>query len=249
MELVDILRVLVRRRIGVVVALALSVLAGAAVQYQISLLPPRLGERVSTSSTAHTRLLLTAPAQPPTVDLNSELGDTLGLRAGLLADRMTTYAVRQEIAERAGIRPEDLAVLSPASQGPPLAVPIGVEAADAARLTSEPYALSMAADPTIPIVSFSVAAPDAEGARHVAQAATAAYEGLVAAGTGPKFHLSVEKLGTIRTQTTVSRPSKMIGIAAAFVVFVLVAAGLVLLHGLRMRLRPAELVERESFGY
>jgi hypothetical protein len=152
MELVDIYRVLARHRIALAVVAVLAVLAGLSVQYHLTFFPPSLSERVTTTTTAQTRLLLDAPEQPPTIDLDSGVADTLGLRAGLLADLMTTGSVRSAIANSSGIRESDLAVLSPASQEPPLAIPLAVESADAARLTSEPYVLSVAADPTIQIV-------------------------------------------------------------------------------------------------
>jgi hypothetical protein len=236
MELVDIARVLLRQRLGLVLAVALAVLAGLSVAYRISLSPPALSPRVTTSSAAQTRLLLDAPAQPPTVDLDSGVADTLGLRAGLLADEMATDPVREAIARRAGIAASDLAVLPPSSQGPPpLAVPIAVESADAARLTSEPYVLSLAADPQIPIVSFSVGAPDVATARRIARAATESYQQLVAAGATPRFRFSVVRLGEIRTITTIKRRSPVLGAVAAFVVLILAAAGLVLLGGVRAR--------------
>jgi hypothetical protein len=237
-ELVDIGRVLVRQRLGLAVALVLAVLAGLAANYHISLSPLGLSERVSTSSAAHTRVLLDAPEQPPTVDLDSGVADTLGLRAGLVADLMATDTTRAAIAKRSGIAPSDLAVLSPASGAPPLPIPLAVEAADAARLTSEPYVLSIAADPKIPIVSFSVAAPDVTAARRIARAATDSYKEIVASGANrtPKFRLSVVDLGVIRTTTTVDRPSKVIGLAAAIAIFLLTSAVLVLVAGMRARL-------------
>jgi hypothetical protein len=234
MELVDIAKVLLRQRAGLAVALVLAVLAGLAVNYHISLSPPGLAKRMSTSSAAQTRLLLDAPAQPPTVDLDSGVADTLGLRAGLLADEMAEDSVRQSIASASGIAVSDLAVLPPSSQGPPpLNVPIAAESADAARLTSEPYVLSLAADPQIPIVSFSVAAPDAASARRIAHAATQAYERLVAVGATRKFHFSVDHLGSIRATTTVEGRSPIIDVVVACVLFALMAAGLVLLGGIR----------------
>ena len=239
MELVDIGRVLVRQRVGLAIALVLAVLAGLAVNYHISVSPFGLSERVSTTSAAHTRLQLDAPEQPPTVDLDSGVADTLGLRAGLVADLMATDRVREAIAKRSGIAPSELAILSPASGAPPLPVPLGVEAADAARLTSEPYVLALAADPKIPIVSFSAIAPDAASARRIARAATESYKAIVesdADNAPPKFRLSVVDLGLIRTSTTVDRPSKAIGVAAAIAVFTLIAALLVLVAGIRGRL-------------
>ena len=232
MELVDIFRLLARQRLALALLFVVAGFVGVMVQYRVTLSPFGLSERVSTANTAQVRLLLDAPEEPPAIDLDSGVADTLGLRAGLLADLMATDAVKKAIAKRAGISPAELAVLPPASEAPPLPIPLAVAAADAARLTSEPYAMAIAADPSVPIVSFVVAAPDTRGARRVASAATDAYGDLVAARVTRGFRLNVEQLGPVRTRTTVDGLPVAAGVAAAFVIFVVGAAGLALLVGL-----------------
>lgn len=239
MELIDILRVLARHRIALALGLVPAAIVGLAVQYQVTLSPFALSERVSTSTTAQTRLLLDAPEEPPTVDLDSGVADTVGLRAGLLADLMATEAGRKTIANRSGIDPSDLAVLPPASAAPTLRVPLAVAAADAALVTSEPYVLSVAADATIPIVSFAVAAPDTGSAKRIANGAATAYEQLVAARASRGSELSVVRLGPVRTSTTVDRMHAGIGLAVSLVVLVLWAAGVVVLAGLARGWRTA----------
>jgi hypothetical protein len=239
MEVVDILRVLARRKAALALVLVGSVLIGVMVQYQVSLSPLGLSERATTAHAAQTRVLLDAPEEPPTIDLDSPVADTLGLRAGLLADLMATDEVRAEIARRARIDPSELAVLPPASAPPPLPIPLAVAAADAARLTSEPYALSIAADPTVPIVRFVVGAPDTESASRVANAAATAYERLVADNVSRDFRLSVERLGPVRATTTVDALPPVVGVAVALVLFAVGAAGLVLVAGLGRAWRAA----------
>jgi hypothetical protein len=238
-EVIDMLRVLARRRAALALALLFSIVVGVMVQYQVSLSPPGLSERVTTAHAAQTRVLLDAPEEPPTIDLDSPVADTLGLRAGLLADKMATDQVRSEIARRAGIEESELAVLPPASAPPPLPIPLAVAAADAARLTSEPYALSIAADPTVPIVRFVAGAPDTESAGRIANAAAASYEALVADGVNREFRLSVERLGHARTITTVDRMPIVVGPAVAIVLFALGAASIVLLAGIGRAWRAA----------
>jgi hypothetical protein len=246
MEIIDILRALARRKLALAGILVLSILAGLAVQYRISVSPPGLSERVTTEHAAQIRLLLDAPEEPPTVDLDSGVADTLALRAGLLADLMATDSVRAMIAARAGIAPADLAVVPPSAGPPPLPIPLAIAAADAARLTSEPYALTVAADPLVPIVRFVVGAPDAGAARRVAAAAADSYEQLVAARASRRSRLSVARLGLVRTTSTVDRPHPVMGIAATIVLFALGACALVLGAGLRRQWRAARLRPRPA---
>lgn len=246
MEIVEILAVLVRRKLALAAILVLSLLAGLAIQYRISLSPLALSERVTTTHGAQARVLLDAPEEPPTVDLDSGVADTLALRAGLLGDLMATDGVRAKIAARAGIDGDELAVLPPAAGPPSLPISLAVAAADAARTTSEPYALTVAADPAVPIVRFAVGAPDAAGARRVAEAAVASYEALVATRASRRSRLSVMQLGPVRTTTTVDTPPRVLGPAAAFVLFALGASALVLAVGIRRRWRAAGLSPRPA---
>lgn len=239
MELIDVLRVLARHRLALVVGLLVAIAAGLAVQYRVSLSPLALSERVSTTTTAQTRLLLDAPDKPSAVDLDPGVADTLGLRAGLLADLLATDAVREEIARDSGVPPSELAVLPPASASPSLPVPLAVAAVEAAQVTTEPYTLAVAADASIPIVSLRVVAPDAASAKRIAAATSTAYERLVATRLGKPSRLSVERLGRIRTETTVDRLPRAVGLAAVIAVFTMWAVGLVLLTGLRRAWRGA----------
>jgi hypothetical protein len=240
MELVDLLRILARHRIALGCGLLVAVLAAVVVQYQVSLSPFSLTERVTKSSTAQTRLLVDAPDKPSTLDLDAGVADTLGLRAGLLADLLATDGVRDDIARQSGLQPSDLAVLAPASSPPSLPVPLAVAASDAASVTREPYVLSAAADVSIPIVSLSVAAPDTASAKRILQAAMGEYKDLVQErlSTGT-IELTVEPLGEIRTTTTVDRMHPAIGVGVAIAVFTLWAVALLLLVGLRRAWRGA----------
>jgi hypothetical protein len=239
MEAVDILRVLARRKLALGCALLFAVAVGLFVQYQVSLSPFSISERVTTSHAAQLRVLLDAPEKPPTVDLDPSVADTLGLRAGLLADRLATSAMRTTIATRAGLEPSELAILTPTYGAPPLNINLAILATEASRMTSEPYVLQVAADPQIPIVSFSVAAPDGAVASRIAEAAVQSYTELVAAGASRRFRLSVVRLGLVRPVTTVDRMSPAVGLAATMFVFALAAAGIVVLAGLARAWRAA----------
>jgi len=246
MEIVDILGVLARRKLALAVILVFSILAGLAIQYRVSLSPFGLAERVTTTHGAQARVLLDAPEEPPTVDLDSGVADTLALRAGLLGDLMATDGVRATIAARAKIHRDELAVIPPSAGPPSLAIPLALAASEAARLTSEPYALTVAADPAVPIVRFAVGAPDAAAGRRVAEAAVESYKDLVATRASRRARLGVMQLGQVRTTTTVDTPPKVLGAAAAFVLFVLGASALVLAAGIRRQWRAARLRPRPA---
>ena len=159
---------------------------------------------MKTATTAQMRLLLDAPEQPPAADLDSGVAETLGLRAGLMADLLATDSIRAEIARGSGIAPAELAMLPPASAAPSLPVTLAVAATEAARATTEPYALAIAADHTIPIVSFPV---DGAGLRAAPGAPRPPRRPtrLVATRPAKPARLCVAQLGLIRTIAAVDR--------------------------------------------
>lgn len=155
--------------------------------------------------------------------------ETLAVRAILLGNLIATSPLRDGIAERAGVDPDDLAVTPPASTVPEAPPPPAVasEAPDA-----EATKLSVSTDPSLPIVRVVAQAPSATTATGLADAALAevsAYVDSARAGRAlpDQRRLVVSALGSATARSETRGP----GFSAALVVVLLVAllgGGLVL---------------------
>jgi hypothetical protein len=112
-ELANILGELWRRKVFVVVAVVLSVLAGTSVAYQIKLDPPGLKSKASLPLGASSTQVLFDSRYSSLVDLNSTQIAGLVTRAQIFAEFMTSGPMQSSIARRVGIPAYELA-----SQGP-----------------------------------------------------------------------------------------------------------------------------------
>jgi capsular polysaccharide biosynthesis protein len=229
MELISILRVLRRHRVLVAIGVALVVLVAMLVTYQVSFIPPKLGSRVQTSGTATARVIIAARTQPA-FDLESHITDTLGTRAALLANFLSADDVRANIAGGAGLKPDEVAVMSPVWGAPALALPLPIKATEAAAIAHEPYVLTVSSRGDIPIISLKATGPDAVRAAKVTNAAIAAISDLIAAKSTGRPDIVVERLGPAIARTSVTGPRKAVALAGAFVVLGIWCAGVVVLE-------------------
>jgi hypothetical protein len=204
MQLVGVLRTLVRRWPLVVLGLALAVMAGV-----------ELGSTRSAGSTsASARVLIDTPDRP-SIELGSRVADTLGLRAGLLGDLMATTAAQRSVAALSGISPRDLAVIGPAADPPPVQIPLAVAATEAAAAPQATHVLSVAASGKIPIIALRADAPDAATATRIVRAATLTLERIVETRSTRGVGLRAEPLGAVVPQTTPGVPRQTLGALAA----------------------------------
>ena len=128
MELVAILRVLLRHRVLVVLGALLAVAAGAALMLQ--------GK--TSTGVVTVRVQVRAP-ESRTVNLESDVARTLAARASLLADLLATESVRSATERDAGVPPGELAISTPAMGAfPTVPVPIAVRARQAAARAASP---------------------------------------------------------------------------------------------------------------
>lgn len=239
MECVSILRVLVRRRLLVALGAVAAALLTAALYMQAPFLPARLtGGTETTSHAASTRLLLDARSEP-TLDLNSAVAETLGLRAGLLADLLTTDTARAEVAKGIGIGADQLAIIGPAMGPPTLPVPLAVRASDASRTAKEPYVLTLATDLRIPIITLRASAPNEPAAVGLAHAARSVLEQIVASRPTRGEGLAVRRLGSIAAATRVHAPQRAIAIAVGLLAFIMWLVAIIVVSGLARQLRSA----------
>jgi hypothetical protein len=234
MEIVSILRALRRHWLLVAAGAGLAGLVAIVLTFHATVLPPKLGSRQQTSAYATARVFIAARTQPA-FDLESQLTDTLGTRAALLADLLSTDAGRAKIARAAGLDPGQVGVVTPAMKPPVLALALPVSASEAASTASEPYVLTVNADGTIPIISLGARGPDAIRAGRVVNAAAASIGDLIATRSSGRPDIVVERLGPAVTRTVVNGPRKAIAAAAAVVIFSLWCFALVVVSGLSGR--------------
>src|SRR3954464_1626428 len=101
METVAILRTLWARRRLAGAVLVLAVLVGAAMAYRL----PSLQSRSYQVGVAAPRVFVDTRSWQ-VVEVSPKGGDTLGTRAGLIASLMVDGTIKDSIARRAGLRPQ-----------------------------------------------------------------------------------------------------------------------------------------------
>src|SRR4029079_8532435 len=128
LESVTILRELWRLKVAVIIVGVLSLLVGYAIAYEFKV-PPT--PRSYTVGVASARILVDTP-NSQVVEVAPKGSETLGARANVLANLMIDGTIKDEIAQRAGLRPDELVTGSLATGG----------AAEDHKLTADSYALT-----------------------------------------------------------------------------------------------------------
>ena len=170
MELVALLRVLWRHRILVVV--------GGVVAIGMGLVLTK--GPTTISGVASMRVRLDTPASE-LLEANPDGAETLGWRAQLLGDVMTTDAMRLRIAHDMGANANDVVLATPAQSVAPIPLSLPVAALDAAATSaaSKPFQVDFVAASPLPIIRIDTRAPSRSAA--VRLAAVAANELTIAA--------------------------------------------------------------------
>ena len=247
MEYIGILRVLLRHWVLVGLGIVGAILLAVAINTQALPLPGPMSTETSPSAAASARLLVDARIEP-SLDLKSTAAETLGLRAGLLADLLTTRSAQREVARAAGVAPQDLTIIGPAMDLPPVKVPLAVAATAAALETTSPYVVRLSTDLRIPIITIRASAADARSAVRVADAASRTLEAIVAGRRTRVAGVSLRSLGPINFQTTVDAPNSLVGPAVALVMLAIWLGAIVVLSGLARAVRRASRGRRRSLA-
>lgn len=219
MELVAILRLLLRRpvltAIGAVAAIAVGVLAA--------------GGETEKTGTASARLVLdTAPSQ--LIHQAPTGSDTLLWRTVMLADLTASRPLMDRIAGEVGIRRNELAVVHPELAVPVIPATLPSRAATVAAVTPEEYVLTVRFDELLPIIALEANAPDRRAAVRLVEAAGDALKDI---GTPERVTpqiqgLTVESVGPVRSRTIIDKPQPLLGIGFAIAVFAVWSAGVAL---------------------
>jgi hypothetical protein len=229
MEVVAMLRVLWRYRLLVVVAALLAAFVGLSVAYRIGF-PPKLQSRQYQVGVGSVTALVDTPSSQ-IVDLGPDTGAdiaTLAARASLLASLMTSSPIKDEIASRAGVAPDQLIAVSPA--GPPGASASAGPQGAPQNLTDPKAIILTAKIPNlesgdVPIIAVTTQAPDAAAAGRLANESIAVLQAHLKTVAGidrvpDARRVVVRQLGQARSTTVARGPAKVMAIVAGFVVFI-----------------------------
>jgi hypothetical protein len=159
MEIVAILRVLWRRRLLVLLGLAISL----AVCFKLATATPAVSGVAWTTAALDTK-----PSQ--IVAPTPEGAETLGWRAELLAGLLLTDAARAEIAKAMGVPADQVAVFQPVLNVPESATALPANASEAAIVTAAPYVLTVTSDEQLGTIAIMAAAPERAAAVRLADA-------------------------------------------------------------------------------
>jgi hypothetical protein len=228
MDVLDIFRVLLRHRLLLVAGLLVAALIGYAVAQRTS------EQRANPTASAR---LLVGPSNATATTLDTVTPETLMMKAPLLADVLSTDDMRARIAQRAGIRPDQLTVMGPAFGAPTVAVPLATRATEVAAIAGTPFALVVRSSEQIPVITMMAQAPSAAAAAKLIDAAGGTLRDFVEHPVTPvrKKHgarLVVQQLGPIEVRTIMSGHARILAVAAGIVVFGFWCCSIVILAGL-----------------
>jgi hypothetical protein len=228
MELLPILRLAWRRRlalgVGVVLALALGLLSarGAATHQGV----------------ASTRLVLDTPVST-LVDAAPKGAETLGWRTELLADLMTAWPARLQIAREAHVAVQQLEVVNPTLNTPVLPTTLPRRAVGVAASAAATSVLTVLADPALPMVSLEASAPSRDAAARLVAAGVSALK--TAAAVAPDVPRTqpvvVQDAGSIQAADVRSGAGKKQVAAVCMAVFLLWSAMVLIVPGALTRAR------------
>jgi hypothetical protein len=219
MATVTMIRELWRRRFLVAGVAVIAVLAGILVLYQISF-PPKLTSRKYNVGVATASILVDTP-HSQVADVAPKGSDTLGVRANLLASLMVDGAIKTNIAQAAGLNPNNLFGVSKSVTDQPAGQP---KSPQEPVLTTQVVTENDGSD--LPIIVVQAQARNAAAAGSLANAAVVGlrnYLGSTAASQRipDANRLQITNVGVPQAATATRGPSVALGFGAAIVVFVL----------------------------
>jgi hypothetical protein len=177
------MRKLWQLRKGVLVCVAVALLAALWSVERISLVPPGLSPRALEMATASTQVVVDTPESGLLLDLREDQYlESLTDRAVVLGNVMTIGRVRASIARRVGIPTEALQVSPPLTPKQPRGLAeVGNDrhVSDVLKLNDQ-YRLNVQANPTVPVLYIYAQTPTAASAEALANAAVDAMRGYLA---------------------------------------------------------------------
>ena len=218
MELLNPLRLLVRRRLVVAVGVLVAATMGVAAGGYLPVGPLGSPERRSAIATAEIQI---DTVRPLAADLRASTA-TIADQSVMLGERLAADDTRTLIARQARVPLRELAVLSSRTAIVGRSSPVARGAVDAASSVQSAFRLTVSSWGDTPIISVEAAAPDRATAARLAAAAAPALQMVIdAAPETVKKRLEVKPLAAPRTGALVSGgPKPLLGVVAALFGFV-----------------------------
>jgi hypothetical protein len=249
-------RKLWRLKLGVIISIAVALIAALWSVEKISLSPLGLTPRSLEMATASTHVVIDTPTSM-LIDLRQDTYSLDGLRnrAVLLGNVIASTGVRQKIARDAHLPVDRLRVQPPLTReqaAPPVDSENAKRTSDIFK-SMDQYRLHIQANPTVPVIDIYAQTPDAESAAILANSAVdelkAYLAGLAAAqGTAPKDQIKLIQLGRARGTVINSGVKWQAALLAFLVVFGVCSATVIFISRVRAGWRLAALAERTAAG-
>jgi len=251
MDAVAILRQLWRYRLFVAVGMAVALLVGLLMSYQVTLgLPPKFENRQYEVGIASAAVLVDSPNSQVT-DLGAgqnraDVG-SLSARARLLANLMATSPLKDRIAARARLPSSILVALAPSEV--PDAAPSPLDTGTTVRPTDpDANILNVQVNEALPIITANAQAPRAATAARISSAAVAELSlylrQTAASESVPNVRqLIIKPLGVARSTTAERGPRRMVGAVVSAMLFAFWCVGILGVVGLARGWRQAAEVE------
>ena len=177
-------------RIVVIPALALACVVAVVTSFKVSLAPPSLSSRSASIVGAHTQILVDGPKPGILATTNGTTSyDVLRNGALLLGNMMTSEPGADYVARSAKLSIGDIAFSDPQSYFMP-------ETSAVPSSQAPKYALTVAADPSVPMLDVYGTAPTRGGALRLVNAAfTGLRDYLSGPGATGTYQLRITQLG------------------------------------------------------
>jgi hypothetical protein len=218
MGTVGLVRALRRCRVALAVGAALALLIALAGTHQLSLFPPGIASKETTTGFATQRLLIDTPT--------SLLGDAApkgstgaAFRASFLGNVVGATPTHAAIARRVGVGFDELGIVGAGAAPPGTMSPAAIKAVEASP-PRQKYVLTYNETPGLPLLTVFATAPTEAGARRLAAAGTVALSRAAAETGAAADSARVRTIGTMNSGAKASGPGKATGIAIALLFFV-----------------------------
>jgi hypothetical protein len=235
MESIGILRALLRRPLLLVLGALLALAVGVLASYRVSLLPPGLQSRMASAGFARQRLLVDTPTSL-IADARAKGAPAIVIRTTILADQMEGDGVRAALAEKMGVPPGAIGVISSTTATPETESPLAKQALEATR-PSEPYVVSLGLEAGQPILTVLATAPDADAAAALARATTTSLTAAARRASPARGAVRVERIGAAEVGSKQVGGGKKKAAIGVLLILAIWCSAIVLADGARRRRR------------
>jgi hypothetical protein len=228
-----------RCRLALAVGAALALLIALAGVYHLSLFPPGLESKATTSGFAEQRILIDTP--------ESLLGDAAprgstgaAFRAAYLGNLVAAPASRAAIARTMGLEPDEIGMVG-AGAAPPGTMSPDAQKAVEASPPLQRYILTYGEAPGLPLLNVVAAAPTEAEARKLAAAGTDALARIAADSGVTSSSARVRTIGALSSGVKGGGPRKATALVMAIVFFIVWVFAVLLVDRLRRSRRKYRL--------